>query len=374
MKTLLLVVAWSMVGCSDDGTQGPAGPDGPIGERGADGVPGPQGERGLIGPQGDRGPLGDPGRRGEAGERGERGEQGLPGSPGLIGSQGPAGPSGANGVSCFGESVPDGVEITCGAETFVLRHGENGEPGPPGPMGRQGPPGPAGEAGPRGAQGEHGRDGVSCTTEDVLEGMQITCGDVSVLIRHGEQGPRGEQGELGPPGERGEPGPPGPQGPQGERGQIGQSPHVYDANGQDLGIAIDAHGPRTYIPELDVIGMFVDEPEGAMDNAVHLGMNMENILFTGVNCTGDPYAELGRAETSITMQGLYDGRNPNRFGYFRTVPWSIAGQVLMASESQGQGVCRNWDPPVMRLAHPLEQVELPFDLPLAWPLRVSIAQ
>lgn len=178
MKVLSLVVI-GLVGCGAD-KEGAPGPEGPPGEHGSDGAPGPQGERGTLGPQGDRGTRGDEGVRGETGERGERGEQGVPGSPGPIGPQGPVGPSGADGASCFGESIPDGMQITCGEETFALRHGEDGEPGPPGARGIQGPP---------------GRDGVSCTEQDVLEGIQITCGDVSVLIRHGEQGPPGRDGQ-----------------------------------------------------------------------------------------------------------------------------------------------------------------------------------
>lgn len=211
MKILSLVVI-GLVGCNAD-SEGPPGPEGPAGERGSDGAPGPQGERGPLGPQGDRGTRGDEGIRGESGERGERGEQGVPGSVGPVGPQGPAGPSGADGASCFGESLPDGMQITCGEETLVLRHGEDGdpgEPGSPGAMGVQGSPGPVGEVGPQGEpgpvgpEGIPGRDGISCIAQDILEGVQITCGNVSVLIRHGEQGPQGERGEQGSPGQNGE--------------------------------------------------------------------------------------------------------------------------------------------------------------------------
>lgn len=217
----VLLIAGFVAGCSA-GEEGPPGPQGLPGERGSDGAPGSQGERGPLGPQGDRGSRGDEGTRGETGERGERGEQGVVGPVGPMGLEGPAGPRGADGTSCIGESIPDGMLITCGEETLTLRHGEDGEPGPPGPMGLQGPPGPAGNMGPRGErggvgpQGEQGlewspgRDGVSCTAQDVLEGIQISCGDVSVLIRHGEQGQ---------PGRDGEPGLQGPEGPAGRDGQ-----------------------------------------------------------------------------------------------------------------------------------------------------------
>ncbi|MBI4098851.1 MAG: collagen-like protein [Candidatus Magasanikbacteria bacterium] len=383
MKALLLVVGL-VVGC-DEGSAGPPGPEGPPGERGEDGAPGPQGERGPLGPQGDRGPTGDPGRRGEDGAQGERGEQGVTGSPGSIGPQGPAGPSGVDGTSCVGESVPDGMQITCGEETSVLRHGEDGEPGSPGPVGLtglkgdrgdDGEMGPQGERGSAGPQGAPGRDGISCTAEDVLEGLQITCGDVSVLIRHGEQGPPGERGEQGPPGQDGEPGPQGPEGvrgPEGQRGLQGEQGipgtqlHLFDGNGQDLGIYTGSEGEsfqRTYLPGLDLLAKF--HPEG------QLTTYNNGLWFAGANCTGQKYVEWDSVRSTINFQGVHSA-NPNVWGYARVVPGSqrIDALVDFRQDTNPNQPCEHLAPRVVSV-YPLEAIELPFAVPLAWPLRVGL--
>ena len=395
MRSLLLMVGF-VVGCSE-GSKGPPGPEGLPGERGDDGVPGSQGERGPLGPQGDRGSIGDPGRRGEGGAQGERGEQGVAGSSGSIGPQGSVGPSGADGRSCFGESVPDGMQITCGEETFVLRHGEDGESGSPGAMGLTGQKGdrgddgemgPQGERGSVGSQGAPGRDGVSCTAEDVLEGFQITCGDLSVLIRHGEQGLPGERGEQGsagvqgeigpmglqgPPGERGVQGPEGARGPAGSPGEPGEeglpgaSLHLLDGDGQDLGIWMGQN--VTYLPTLDIMVTF----STSSSEAVVRGYN-EHIWFDGANCGGSAYIET--AGEWQALQSLFAG-NPNLFGYYRIVPGAQPADVFVTSKPCGCGDedihCEN-RVPFSRHVYPAEQIVLPFVEPLAWPLKVGVVQ
>ena len=391
MRALLLIVVGLVMGCGAD-SKGSAGAQGPPGERGDDGAPGPQGEQGTLGPQGDRGPLGDPGRRGEVGEQGERGEQGAAGLAGPVGPQGPVGPSGADGTSCFGESVPEGFQITCGEETIVLRHGEDGEPGSPGPMGLTGPKGdrgedgeigPQGVPGQRGLEGPPGRNGVSCTAEDVLEGHQITCGDVSVLIRHGEQGPQGERGEQGQPGRdgeaglpgvQGEVGPAGPQGPEGQRGLPGEqgvsgtSLHLFDGNLQDLGIWIGTYG-QTYLSELDVIAIF------DMSSA-QLITEVDTNWFDRRNCdghAGNMYVATDAARNSQRHQGIFSVNNHDDLGYFRVVSGAGAAVNVLVLSRFYDGQCENIVP-ISIVGYRLEPIALPFVEPLTWPLKVSIVQ
>lgn len=459
MRVLSLVVIGLVVACELSPKGGPAGPEGPLGERGSDGTPGPQGERGPVGAQGDRGTRGDEGIRGEAGERGERGEQGVAGPPGSMGSQGPIGPSGADGASCFGESIPDGMQITCGEETLVLRHGEDGEPGEPGspgPMGLTGPKGdrgepgeigsqgPPGENGPRGEQGpvgSPGRDGVSCIARDVLEGIQIVCGDAVYLVRHGERGPQGEQGEQGPAGQNGEPGPPGPQGqegppgrdgvsctaqdvleglqivcgdvsvlirhgeqgPQGEQGPAGQRGeagpqgadgvrgpegqrgpqgeqgipgiqlHLFDGNEQDLGILIDFARYTSYLPDLDLFVEFSES--GNFDQGVDVRLvRGGNVWFGGPNCTGQMFVEGNDVASSRLYRSIHS-RNPEVYGYSRIASDQSVDLILSSRQNDDPvNPCTIYEPRDQRVQHyfPVEPVELPFQEPIAWPLKVGM--
>ncbi|MDO8435477.1 MAG: hypothetical protein Q7S89_02235, partial [bacterium] len=272
-----------------------------------------------------------------------------------------------------------------------------GQPGSPGPMGltgSKGDRGEAGEMGPRGVPGQPGqegppgRDGVSCTAEDVLEGIMIICGDVSVLIRHGEQGSQGERGEQGPAGQdgehgvagaQGEAGPVGPQGlegqrgPQGDQGIPGDNLHLFDASGQDLGIFISVGRYRSYLPNLDVLAEF--EESGNIEIGIHVRLfTDQKVWFGGPNCTGQMFVESTDMSDSWRLQGIHSA-NPDVYGYSRVVPGSRSVDLVVSSR-QGQTVeevCVISAPRNLHL-YPLETIELPFREPLTWPLKVGIIQ
>lgn len=128
--------------------------------------------------------------KGERGPVGPRGPQGPRGIPGAVGPSGPAGRDGIDGISCYGESVPEGVLITCGEDTYLVEHGARGPEGPVGPQGLQGSSGLqgergfAGESGPIGPQGPRGEQGPA-GNEIALDLAVIIQGRWNCLDRNG---------------------------------------------------------------------------------------------------------------------------------------------------------------------------------------------
>jgi len=94
-------------------------------------------------------------------------------------------------------------------------------------------------AAPPGEPGPAGEPGASCTVQPDPAGALVTCGDQSVVVPSGSEGPAGPAGERGERGETGSVGPAGPvgatgaQGVPGERGATGVpgAPGVDGADG-----------------------------------------------------------------------------------------------------------------------------------------------
>ncbi len=128
MKSIIVLVALVVAGCTGQAPDGDVGAEGPPGPQGEKGEKGDKGDKGDVGPQG---PAGS--NTGTQGPQGPQGPQGLKGDKGDTGAQGPMGPQGLPG--------------TPGT------NGTNGSNGAPGAQGPQGPQGPQGAQGPAGVGG-----------------------------------------------------------------------------------------------------------------------------------------------------------------------------------------------------------------------------
>ena len=99
--------------------------------------------------------------------------------------------------------------------------------------------------------------------------QRATCAHGDQLLTWNIQGLRGDKGDPGATGPVGPQGPAGPQGIQGIQGQKGDkgdagppgsaasSLHVYDANGQDLGILISGPPGGNMTTFLPLLGAFL---------------------------------------------------------------------------------------------------------------------
>lgn len=137
MKSIIVLIALAVSGCSwgqaddttsVDGTVGPQGPQGEKGEKGDRGDTGPQGPQGIpgtstgiVGPQGPQGPQGIQGPQGPKGDTGATGLQGPQGVPGMQGPQGIPGVNGTNGVNgAPGATGPQGPQGPAGTSSFSI--------------------------------------------------------------------------------------------------------------------------------------------------------------------------------------------------------------------------------------------------------------
>ncbi len=309
--------------------------------------------------------------RGERGPQGPRGPRGVSGPAGSQGSQGEQGPSGADGISCFGQSIPEGVLITCGQDTYTVYHGEQGI---------QGLQGPQGLMGPAGSQGLPGADGDSCTVESIEQGAFITCGENSSLVKHGERGLEGPQGLQGLPGPQGEIGPQGPQGERGAPGLIAGGLHLFDANGQNLGTLVYTDGTdyRTYLSALNAVVGFrsfsLRVNQGAPHTAKIISSGTIRVYFDSLDCSGQLYLEAAALLSEWGLQEVYPIGALG--GYYRIVPSSQLVDLNFSSLSEPiDGGCQQTGvTSLVEPFYPLEELSLPFVEPLGWPLRIGMAQ
>jgi hypothetical protein len=221
--------------------------------------------------------------------------------------------------------------------------GAQGLPGPMGPMGLPGRDGVDGLAGPAGPQGP--------------------------------KGDTGEQGEQGDKGDKGDPGVAGPAGPAGSSSG-GGALHVYDANGQDLGLYITSD--VTFVPEIGSIVRFHRVPGGANFPGgfpVWIGSN-ETVFYSERNCTG--IALSGGIGSLPVNEETFHGLGVNNY-FVRTTEF-VSSAELKAKSMTGVVTTVNGLP--YKTCHPgtdinqpeyfykLKSVTLPFDHPVG-PFRIG---
>jgi len=183
----------------------------------------------------------------------------------------------------------------------------------------------------------------------------------------GDKGDTGDQGPIGLTGPQGIQGEPGPKGGAGEQGVAGSSFHLYDANGQDLGTIVDSardtDGER-FTVFLSKQGVFTTFLARTRDQAIFIDALDVTTYFSDLDCTGIAYAinTVGPNQLIRSLQG-----SPvNRF--FKYKGGSI-GPTL--SKTDDRGVCVNSGLSANPNNVQLEELTMPFTLPLAWPFEVK---
>ncbi len=202
-------------------------------------------------------------------------------------------------------------------------------------------------------------------TRDRLRGITAFVCDLRERIDNlepGVQGPQGPQGKKGEKGDRGDPGDPGTPGPQGETGPVGPTLHLHDANGQDLGIlitAFDGTGRNfaTYLPDHGVTVTFDQSVAGIVLGPV------SPIYYPQPDCQGTPHAGITGYPPGAVVAVLGGAERK----LFKFTGERSEETVFLSQLSAGGCETQSFGPgryPV------LEEVPIPFSLPIAGPLRV----
>ncbi len=152
------------------------------------------------------------------------------------------------------------------------------------------------------------------------------------------------------------------QGPPGPPGPPGRELHLYDANGQDLGLLIDSVAySRARLTTLSS-GYFVEFYQDDVSKSVSWrGGESQRVYFDNGNCVGNVYiVETPGPGYFIRVAGrFFDTPSPDlQFGLTLRSHFDPNGECV--NESTDHGV------PAREISNPF-----PFGDPLAWPLRIQ---
>ena len=227
---------------------------------------------------------------------------------------------------------------------IVGQRGPRGERGPQGPIGTQGPQGLAGPEGPAGLVGPQGEQGLP-----------------------GPQGLQGPQGELGP------------SGPQGPSGESAKQARVFDSNGQLIGILLQIEIPKDPVtPGAEGNNEFYIIYNSEVEALFRLsedGLHRQNVieflssftpatdgspvLFTGDNCTGQAFFKRVISDKRVVVKHnrVFKSDVTRPLQFVETRSRIISGSPCEPDIGAG-------------FRYPLEELILPFNLPLNGPLRI----
>jgi hypothetical protein len=123
---------------------------------------------------------------------------------------------------------------------------------------------------------------------------------------------------------------------------------VYDATEQFLGYLVNDNPMKIFVPGLERVASF--DFDGDIETA--------SVFFESPDCTGQPYRSAANAYSVFTAAGrFYTGRN--------VAPVSRQ----MQSQLPSSGSCMRMSSSFLTVMAPLQEVALPFVVPLALPLR-----
>jgi len=182
----------------------------------------------------------------------------------------------------------------------------------------------------------------------------------------GIQGEKGDTGEQGEQGENGEAGENGADGTDGNDGEDGTTLHLFDDDGQDLGILLDAHGSsdvsfRTY---LEPISALMNSAQRIDSMTAVINSVTKSIQYTNSDCTGDAVTT-----GKVAPQVLYfDDADDFGLGHIMATGEPPALRTIK-SRREASGNCKDLGSQTL-LTNTLEQVTLPFTEPLAYPLEI----
>lgn len=193
------------------------------------------------------------------------------------------------------------------------------------------------------------------------------CKSEEVLLAWNIQGLQGEKGDEGDPGEKGE---------KGDDGKDGMELHVFDANGQELGIYVGDHTanpseqPITFNTDLGVFLKFAQS--GAEQKKVTFEPRSAELLFEQKNCEGNAFASIN---ASRPIQNVFsadgDGTIPRVYSLFLIGKEPAARTILSRSSGDEAIPCVNFTTPQIKETLTTSDIVLPFTEPLAWPLEVK---
>jgi hypothetical protein len=183
-----------------------------------------------------------------------------------------------------------------------------------------------------------------------------------ILNSDGPIGPQGQKGDKGNPGEPGLP---------------GKELHLFDANGQDLGILVNSvvsgHHPwhYTYLLDLGVVVTFEDREDSLKARVFSTSGSgsggLTGISFTEPGCTGIPF------ESNETQPlNRFALVKPTNYRYFKFNGEVVSSLTRKSFYAVGgaEGVC-NSNVSTVPNARVLEEIYLPFTEPLVWPLYID---
>lgn len=153
-------------------------------------------------------------------------------------------------------------------------------------------------------------------------------------------------------------GPIGQQGPQGLQGHSGLNLHLFDGNDQYLGIFLSLNQEMftTFLPQENVI---IDFSKHYNNFGDVIRLRQEEIQFTEVNCSGNPYT----IRTSVAADTLMKAAQGL---YYKVTTDPVV--VLITTSRMNSGGCNNTSS--RDSLRRLEQVSIPFTEPVAWPLEI----
>ncbi|MDO8649513.1 MAG: collagen-like protein [Candidatus Peregrinibacteria bacterium] len=210
-----------------------------------------------------------------------------------------------------------------------------------------------------------------CDLRERIDNIQLVPGPQGPQGEQGAQGEQGPQGEPGPSGPRGGTGAVGSQGPQGEQGPpgiVGTLPlKIFDANWDELGPLIDLS--TFYSEQLDrsvSIHTPLDTWYGRIRNRI-------NPYFMTSDCMGTAYKPIDDTPQTTSVlyiigPGKYFVLDPNtpqeQKAWIRVQYFDEASNTFVCQERRDQIT-----PESVRA---LRSVDIPFDDPVAMPLRYGI--
>ena len=243
---------------------------------------------------------------------------------------------------------------TQGTQVVKGSHGPHDPQGTHDSQGSKGPHDPQGTHDSQGSKGAHDPQGTHDSQGS--KGAQ------------GTQGIQGAQGTQGPPGPRGPQGPQGPtgaQGPQGLQGPPGFNIHVFDANGQFLGLCVGLDFDNTFkifIPSLSKFAVL-----GIDGSSAHLQQTLttDTLYYKSSDCTGQAYVAAGANDLSLyfiqPLQGISSGKFLTLKG-----PAVYSSAAYKSIETNGQCIEA---PPYSGNFWQASEVQLPFSSPVPGPLQ-----
>jgi len=161
----------------------------------------------------------------------------------------------------------------------------------------------------------------------------------------------GEKGEKGDTGEKG------------EDGEDGTDLHLFDADGQDLGVLLDVdtsdndtHVYTAFLPSIGLIEVKTKNNESILSLQSKFG-----VFFTDVDCSGNAFTIL--SYSGHLMNKISDGR------YFTAS--SSTSEILTGVSLDDTNKCVAINSGTSTIGFLLKEVVLPFTEPLAWPLEIK---